>query len=137
MTTFKEPLRVGNNTGNASTDTRGFTILNKEVTFSASALSANLGLPSGNNVIRRATAVVTTPPAGIAAGIDIELGDDQSATKFGEIAVSASGATDLTLVAQEIGSAGTTLVVRGSAQTSGGDLTSFGATIYVDYVAKG
>lgn len=136
MTTFKEPLKVGLDTGVPSTDTRGFAAVTKDVIVSANAKTFTRTLPTGDNFILQGRVYNRQTVPGSAESITVRIGDAGNSTKFGAVNVSASGSYAFALTS-ECASAGTSLVFDATAATSGASLTGFDARAWVEYVPKG
>lgn len=138
MTTFKGPLTVGTATGEVATDTQGYTVLCKSAGVSANGRSFTRLLEPGDNEIISYTVTVVVPVSGsgLAAGVNIRLGDSTSSSKFGTVSVSASGSYTGTLRGAST-SAGTELIVDATAQGSAADWEELNARVHIRYVSRG
>jgi hypothetical protein len=136
MTTFKEPLKIGLETGVPSTDTRGFVPANKDYKVSANAKTYTNTLPTGDNYIIGGRVYNRQTVPGSAESVTIRIGDSGNSTKFAAVNVSASGSYIFAFTS-ECASAGTSIVVDATAATSGASLTGFDARVFLEYVPKG
>jgi len=137
MTKFTAPLKVGS-TGSGLNGTEGLVETIYEMTVSANGLSRTIQLDTNNNAILTPLTFITeTSAEGIAAGIDLLLGDSVDQDKFAVAVVSGLGSVDMTVSAVSLVSAGSEIILEATAQASGADLTAFQGRLYLRVLSRG
>jgi hypothetical protein len=125
MTTFTQPVYIGQNTGAPSTDTRGFVQVIKEVAgVSAGSRSVTAPTLPDNSTVTMIQGVVTSAVAGIAAAVTLRAGTAASPTRYGSISVSAEGVYTIPLTKYVLIDNPSAIVLEVTAQASAADLTA-------------
>jgi len=134
MTTFKQPVFVGDNSGNITTATRGYVTVIKEVDVSAGNRTVTRTL-ADNSGINRIQVVVASAVAGIAAGVTLRAGTVASPDLYGTIGVSAEGVYDMVLTKQIINNP-TTVIIDATAQASAANWTALKTQTRIIYGSR-
>lgn len=134
MTNFTSPVYLtgpGGDTGNITTDTRGYVPVSKAFAVSAANRTVTRTLPPNTN-IQAITYVVASAVAGIAAGVTVRAGTAASPALYGTVSVSAEGVYTMTLTKQVINDP-TTVIIDATAQASAADWTTLKGLARITY----